>query len=378
VCWLLVAIVGAVVSAIIAVFGTPYPWIAIGVAGVGFVAHRGRRVFRTQRQGKRFSDSLALLRASPLGPDARAGLEVMGWEQADALLLLVADAVARECYDEAIRFFDRVMSRADTIGALADGLEVQFPGLPRPVRFLATVAGGNQSVLGHVRGHLLTLAGRPAEALVQLEAKPLHEDFAVGQCAIAEARRAQGDLRGAASSFIAAVGAPGNGIPLNRLLRYKAARLFEESGSLTDAIHEYGELLAGGEEYEDARERRVALGKVCEEERHRATVARDEATFDRVVAQIRAARGPAGRSAALRAGLVELAYPETRERLSVEGLKLEVEAVLDRVNGLKTVAAKQRNLVAALETLGPSDVPYEPKMRYLRPLRDALAALRER
>ncbi len=161
-------------------------------------------------------------------------------------------------------------------------------------------------------------------------------------------------------------------------MRYAAARLYEQAGELSSAVHEYGEILAGCAEYEDAVQRRAALWERCEEEKQRAALSRDDAALERAVLRVRAARGPAGRSAAVAKGLTELALPETRGRLRSEALGIEVQAVLDKVAGLRTRAARLRNLQVAILTMDVREVPEEAGRQHMQRLHDALAALRER
>ncbi|MDI1476410.1 hypothetical protein [Polyangium sp. y55x31] len=127
------------------------------------------------------------------------------------------------------------------------------------------------------------------------------------------------------------------------------------------------------------RERfQAAATKVSEEVHARWTAeleAEEENAFRRTVIKMEAARGPAGRRSALEAGLREITSPQKRERLLVEASRIEVEAVLDKVDGLKTAAAKKRNLQTALEALRNDDVPDELQAKQIQWLEDALAEL---
>jgi hypothetical protein len=474
-CWL----VKVVVVAVVAAFQTPYPWIALGLTGLGFAGYHGQRLFRAQRREKLFFDAVAALRASdPSAPELLAALEERVADQADALLVVAANAAARGQYDDALTAFDRATQHPTTMGALSGGLELQFFGLPRPICF-----GGAPlapTTIERVRGHLLTLAGRPQQALEHLVVKPSDPDYLLGLCALAEAREALGDLKSATSTLRTAITTSAHDIALTRFFRYKLARLLEGGGATAAAIQEYQQLLADGE-YQDAADRQAALmcaredeerhaaeerekkrreqeqqklertialaeerlaegdptsatgllhgalsmpgsapleaslrykladafeaarmperaaeqyealihrgdrGKAAarlealraaqEETRRRAIIERDGEVFHRTLEKIEAAKGPAGRRAALQAGLSVLEQPDMRERLMVEASKIEVQAVLDKVDGLKTVAAKRRNLLAALEAIRSDDVPDDLQVQQIRWLEQALADL---
>jgi len=97
--------------------------------------------------------------------------------------------------------------------------------------------------------------------------------------------------------------------------------------------------------------------------------------FRQAVESIERARGPAGRRAALDGGLRTLSNQSYREQLMLEASRIEVAAVLDKVDGLKTVAAKRRNLEAALAAIRSDEVPDHLQAEQIRWLEDALRAL---
>ena len=93
------------------------------------------------------------------------------------------------------------------------------------------------------------------------------------------------------------------------------------------------------------------------------------------VQKIEAAKGPAGRRAALNAALEQLSDESGRAELMLEASRVEVTAVLDKVDGLKTKAAKKRNLEAALDALRIDGVPDHLQQQQAAWLQEALAAL---
>ncbi|WP_438029781.1 hypothetical protein [Sorangium sp. So ce233] len=167
-----------------------------------------------------------------------------------------------------------------------------------------------------------------------------------------------------------------------RALRYTLAVTLEDAGSTTQAAAEYESL----GDYQDAAARREAIrvqelarqqATRVEEEarRQRALRAQEQATLDQALAKLEAARGPAGRRSAVRAGLDRLTLQDLRDQLLLEASRIEVDAVLEKVDGLRTAAAKRRHLLAALEALRADDIPDDLQAQQIRWLEEALAAL---
>jgi tetratricopeptide (TPR) repeat protein len=162
-----------------------------------------------------------------------------------------------------------------------------------------------------------------------------------------------------------------NDTATTRALRYKLAVTLEAGGMPTQAVPEYEAL----GQYEDARARLKAIRVEEEAQYQRAVRAQEEEILRQARAKIEVAKGPAGGRAAVRAGLERLTIQELRDKLLVEASRIEVEAVLEKVDGLKTAAAKRRNLLAALETLRADEIPDELQAQQIRWLEDALAEL---
>ena len=79
--WLVVVVVGA----IIAVFSTPYPWIALGLGALGYGAFHGTRTFRRQRLHKLFFDAVASIHAAePRARELLSELQQAGGEAGSA------------------------------------------------------------------------------------------------------------------------------------------------------------------------------------------------------------------------------------------------------------------------------------------------------
>jgi len=146
---------------------------------------------------------------------------------------------------------------------------------------------------------------------------------------------------------------------------------------LADRAAEQYAILVGRGDRGDAQARLEAVRVAQEEVRRQATIERDDAVFQRSLEKLEAAKGPAGRRAALRDGLADLEQPAMRERLKLEASKVEVQAVLDKVDGLKTAAAKRRHLLAALEAIRSDDVPDELQAQQIHWLEAALSDLGE-
>lgn len=446
----------------------------LGLGGFGWAAYHGERIWRAQRLQKLFFDTLAALRLpEPEAPDLLAALQTRAPEQSDGALLAAAYAAAWGRYDEAHACLDRASKQTGTVGALSGGLVLQFPGLPSPVQFHASVAW---VTIQAVKAHLLTLAGRPRDALQNLVPQ---SSSPLDMFAVAEAREALGDLQGALSAFRDALAGATHEPSVSRFLRYRIALLLEFSGAPSAAAQEYDRLLSDGD-YQDAASRRATLGdreeaerqarererteaerlareaerlareeaerqerqrieterlareaerdarqKAEREAREKAErrgrermeaerLAHEEAEQSRLermearrqareeterqerqrieaerealrrreeeivrdtLGRVAAAKGSAGRRAALRYGLSALGAPAARERLKAECSRIEVEAVLDKVDGLKTKAAKRRNLEAALADIRDDDVPDELQADQIQWLEQALAEL---
>jgi hypothetical protein len=101
----------------------------------------------------------------------------------------------------------------------------------------------------------------------------------------------------------------------------------------------------------------------------------DHAAFQRAVQQIERAGGPASRRAARDAGLAAIGPQHLRERLHVEAARIETAAVLEKVETLKTPAARRRHLLAALEHLRNDPVPDELQAKEIALLETELQAL---
>lgn len=73
--------------------------------------------------------------------------------------------------------------------------------------------------------------------------------------------------------------------------------------------------------------------------------------FEVAIRRIESAKTPAGRRAALARALAEPISAEGRHRLHLEAARIEVDAALDKVDGLKTPSAQLRCLRQALEAI---------------------------
>jgi hypothetical protein len=93
--------------------------------------------------------------------------------------------------------------------------------------------------------------------------------------------------------------------------------------------------------------------------------------------KIEAAKGPAGRRAALKAGLENLTKDSARNELMLEASRIEVSAVLDKVDGLKSATAKRRYLEAALNALRADEVPDDLQREQLNWQEAALGELEQ-
>lgn len=122
-----------------------------------------------------------------------------------------------------------------------------------------------------------------------------------------------------------------------------------------------------------------AQRKATERERARieAEVAHDNEAYDRCIARMHAAKGPAGRKGALEAGLRSLRQEHMRERLMLEASRVEVAAALAKAEGLKSSEAKLRTLSEALEVIRNDAVPDHLQLDLIRSLEAAIATIED-
>lgn len=372
---LIIIVGGFVLSALVAVLGaiaslflTPIPYVLLAMVAAGYVIHR----VREERLKKLYFDAVAAIERLP-GSNAASVDRLWASRSTEAdLLVLQAALLAQSARnDDALRYLHAAGSKAQRIGALSGGAALWFPGLLEPLWFGGTPATSANLHLAY--GQLQALAGRTHEA-VQTLAPRLHEPhFAAALGALADAYARAGRLDRAAAvlqQWLYRVADPS----IQRDLRYRVAVYLDEAGSSEAAGSELRRVLVSGD-YADARQRLQRIDGQRAASRERALVAQDEAAFNDAVARVRDARGPKSRERALEAGLARLQQPHMRELLLLEASRLEVEAVLERVAGLKTKKAKERNLREALDRLLSDDVPDELQREEIAMLQQALGAL---
>jgi hypothetical protein len=100
----------------------------------------------------------------------------------------------------------------------------------------------------------------------------------------------------------------------------------------------------------------------------------DDAILEAALADMEKARGPAARRQLLAQGLAHTSEVH-RERLLIEAARLEVRVVLDKVDSLKSKAAKRRHLEECLATLRADPVDDELQAREIGLIEAALREL---
>jgi hypothetical protein len=88
-----------------------------------------------------------------------------------------------------------------------------------------------------------------------------------------------------------------------------------------------------------------------------ARVAGEEGRVTLLLAEIERAKGPASRRAVTQRALSELSRQDARERLLVGAAKIETRLVLEKVDSLKSKAARRRNIEEGLATLHELHLP---------------------
>lgn len=397
-------VVWTIVSAVLAALATPYPWIVLALAGLGYAGYRLAGILRRERLEALFFDTVAALHdGDPRAAELLGQLEHRGHNEADAMLLIAAGAANQGQVQDALAALDRASALAAGIGRLSGGLPLDFPGLPATLWFFAD--GWGSGGLEVARAQLRVLAGQARLAVDTLRPTAMDPAYAIAMSTLAEAHAVLGDPARAAAALKEALRAKELDAEIAHNLRYRLAWLLEQQGAAAAAQREYRALVdAGG--HEDAAERLAAIEEAAAEERRRKAEARREAqeaqaaaeeqrrladaqrlqreselreeeTLRQALDRLEGAKGPAGRRAALSWGLDRLTIPALRQRLMVEASRVEVEAVLDKVDGLKTAAAKRRHLTAALEALRADEIPDEVQAQQIRWLEEAIAALEE-
>jgi hypothetical protein len=129
--------------------------------------------------------------------------------------------------------------------------------------------------------------------------------------------------------------------------------------------------VAAGDDIFWHKHRRTVRHVNCTLGQQRAMSALVASTLER----LESAKGPAARRNALAQALTEIPAGPDRQRLLLEASRIEVDAVLTKVDGLKTASAKRRHLEAALTALKADDLPDELQAEEQRWLEDALAEL---
>jgi hypothetical protein len=101
----------------------------------------------------------------------------------------------------------------------------------------------------------------------------------------------------------------------------------------------------------------------------------DDEELHRWVAKLESLKGPAARRTLLQSALAAVGSEGARQRLLLEASKIDVQAALDKADGLKTVGAKRRTLQAALDAIRADEIADELQAEQIRWLEDALAEL---
>jgi hypothetical protein len=101
----------------------------------------------------------------------------------------------------------------------------------------------------------------------------------------------------------------------------------------------------------------------------------DEEVFRDAVDRLRDASGPAARRNALKRALESLQSDEVRAQLMLEASKVEVDAVLEKVAGLKTPAVKRRRLQEALDAIRADAVDDQLQAQQIAWLEEAIRSV---
>ncbi|WP_437960312.1 hypothetical protein WME76_12170 [Sorangium sp. So ce119] len=268
----LAGVVALILYALVMVLLIPAVWFLLGIGGVGYAIYRVARRILRERLEVLFLDTVAALHASdPRAAELLGSLERRGRYEADAWLLVAADAASRARYQDALAALERAATRALSIGRLSSGMLLAFPGLPAPLSFRPEGGGAGNVEVAIAQMHVL--AGAPRVALGALKLSTSDPAYPLGVCALADAHAALGEVDQATKALAQAADAPSCAPELSRSLRYKLARLLEDHESHSAAIREYKAVIAQGG-HADAAERLQALRSEIKQERRREEEAR--------------------------------------------------------------------------------------------------------
>jgi hypothetical protein len=93
------------------------------------------------------------------------------------------------------------------------------------------------------------------------------------------------------------------------------------------------------------------------------------------IARIEGYKGPVARRNALERALTEIEDPKGRAQLVLAASRIEVAAVLDKVDSLTSTAAKKRHLQKAITDIRSDNIPDELQAEELRQLEERLRSL---
>ncbi len=428
-----------VVSTIIKILMTPWPWIALGGYLLFVTCRRLLEIHASQRT--RWA-VLATVSAQ-VGGDAaqlrRCLDELARYADAssEAALLLVAHRLAEGAHDAALDALSDLATEGEVVSP--DALVLEITGIPVPVSLAGLTS--TQEVSRILRQHVLVRMGRaqevvsapslpcsplmmPLAAWVQVEAHTAlaHHDLAVSTLqqalvagpprpwthaflrSLAHAHETAGHWEEAARAWrqLAATGDAQAEASL-RVVEVKLQDIAGENRRRVEALAEQRQQAAEAQALRDAAEReaeRRRAAEVAEQRRREAeaqalrdathreaerqaaverarleAIAREAEAVSRSSAKILAAKTPAGRRSALQTGLASLTSPVRRQELLVVAARAEVDAVIVKAAALKSVKAKRRHLEEALAAIRGDAVPDELQVEQITLLEQSLATL---
>lgn len=421
-----------VVSTVVKILMTPWPWIALG-GYLLFVA--GRHLLVVHAEQRTRWAVLATVSAQAGGDAALlrsclAELAAHSDKSCEAALLLVAHRIAEGAHDAAFEVLsDLAAIEGEVVSPQA--LVLRFPGIPLPVALAGLTS--TQEVARILQQHVLVQMGRaqevvntprsphsplmvPLAAWVQVEAYAAlaHHALAASTSqqvlvtglpppwanaflrALAHAHEAEGRWGEAAEAWQQLAGAGDMQADASlQAARAKVADIADANRRRADALaeaqamHDEAERRRAAELAEqrrrdadalalrDAARREVERQATLERARVEA-IAREVEVVSRSSDKILAAKTPAGRRSALQAGLASLTSPERRQELLAVAARADVEAVIAKAAALKSVKAKRRHLEEALAALRADIVPDELQAQEIALLEQSLDALEVR
>lgn len=159
-----------------------------------------------------------------------------------------------------------------------------------------------------------------------------------------------------------------------------AKKLLNLSTAAREVMNSYvsAALVATGDELEsDDAVVSVSARPVAAPARQNKPQPTDDDQLLRVLSKLESLKGAASRRAVVEGALKSMASEEMKQRLLLEASRIEVNAVLDKVDALKTASAKKRTILSALDEIKADAVADTLQTKQIEMLESALREIEQ-